>query len=219
MRAFVRSHAFIDHGVVPRLEFVPARLRRGLSSHQRFVLHALGEVVPEASRSSIAIVHGSTLAEVGTAVALATSDVASPARFATSVHNAAIGIFSIATDNRVGHVTLSAGGDTLIACFVEALGRLAEGAAEVAIVVADESDPRLLRDSDEAPFALAVLLSSESEGASHMLELLVDDVPTTALGVSRPSALHERFVARVGVDTVVSRSGRYPAVRLTARPR
>ena len=73
--------------------------------------------------------------------ALAEGDVLSPARFGMSVHNAILGVHSIANDNRRSLQALAASGDELAALFSEARGYLAEGEARVIAVFSDAPVP------------------------------------------------------------------------------
>ncbi len=65
----------------------------------------------------------------------------SPARFGMSVHNAILGVHSIASGNRRSLQALAASGDELAALFSEARGYLAEGAPRVIAVFSDAPVP------------------------------------------------------------------------------
>lgn len=62
----------------------------------------------------------------------------SPTEFSQSVHNAIVGLFSIALGNKLQSTVLAPGEDGLAPAFIEALGLLEEGAHEVLIVFYDE---------------------------------------------------------------------------------
>lgn len=161
------------------LASIPARLRRSTSLHQRIVLDLLARLLPPADRSSVTIVHGSTMAELETAVALASSDEPAPARFTTSVHSSATGIASIAYGNRQGHATLSAGADTLALCLLEAVGRLSEGSSDVVVVVADETSDAL-PSANARSFGLGLRLSRDPAAGARAIRLEPSESPGQA---------------------------------------
>lgn len=68
-------------------------------------------------------------------------DAVSPMGFSLAVHNAAVGVYSIARQDRTSSVSIAAGVDLAeLACF-EALGWIASGARRVVIVCCGEAVP------------------------------------------------------------------------------
>jgi hypothetical protein len=85
----------------------------------------------------------------------------SPTLFGLSVHNATGGLFSIARGDHAGSSALAAGSSSVEHAAIEASGLLADGAAEVLLVVYDRPLPALYaayQDCHEQPFAWAWLM-------------------------------------------------------------
>ena len=92
----------------------------------------------------------------------------SPADFTLSVHNALLGLLSIAANNRQGHTAISAGQATFASGFVEALACLVEYPRQpVVLMYFDEALPEPFDCFDETPdqpLALALTLGAEGSG-------------------------------------------------------
>jgi hypothetical protein len=86
----------------------------------------------------------------------------SPARFHNSVHNAAVGQISIATENRLYSTALSAGRDTFFAALIEAFGWLGVEGGEAVVAIAEESPISCLNPGrDYPPLAVALHLAAD----------------------------------------------------------
>jgi beta-ketoacyl synthase-like protein len=110
--------------------------------------------------------HGEALRSVELLTDLANAVPLSPTSFGLSVHNATAGLFSIARGDHANSIALSAGASGVEHAVIEACGLLAEGAAEVLLVVYDCPLPAIyasFQDCDEQPFAWAWLLQSARE--------------------------------------------------------
>lgn len=146
----------------PRCALIDSRLKRGSS---RFA-NMLGEVVEQAATSGGLDIHcvptfyGSSLGEIETMVVLLRmlyeeDGKLSPNRFKNSVHNAASGLVSIATQNTSFSTAIAGGSRSFEVTLLEAWAYLdAEGGSAI-VAVADDSPPEPL-DSLGSYEALAV---------------------------------------------------------------
>jgi hypothetical protein len=135
----------------PKAELLPAGQRRRCSLLTRMI----AEVVADLRTGGLAIaeapiVCGTGYGEIATTAALleqmhTEEGGLSPIRFAGSVHNTAIGQLSIAIEHRGVSTATSAGPQTLAMSLFEAIGLLAGGAPDVALVLADEPLPAPLQ--------------------------------------------------------------------------
>lgn len=85
----------------------------------------------------------------------------SPQSFSLSVHNATLGLYTIATGCHANVTALAGVNATASALLTEAMGLLADGAASVLVVACDEVLPDSYAgyaDEPQAPFAWAVEL-------------------------------------------------------------
>lgn len=166
--------------VVP--DFIPKMLQRRLSPLARAAFHALGGCVSPDDK--LPAVFSSAHGEVGGALqmlqTIQAGEEPSPTAFSLSVHNAIAGLYSIAYQNQQETTVLAPGAQGLLPAFLEALGMLQEGAAEVLVVLYDEPLPAGLPiapfDLDaDATCALAMRLSLQGEGTALRFGR-VDDV-------------------------------------------
>lgn len=126
----------------PSGQSLPAMLRRRLNGLGRAVCDMLAELDPEGTALLIhASRHGDGERTLELLYALAEGDTLSPARFGMSVHNAMLGVHSIASDNRRSLQALAASGDELAALFSEVRGYLADGAQRIIAVFSDAPVP------------------------------------------------------------------------------
>lgn len=105
--------------------------------------------------------HGEASRSVELLIDLAKELPLSPTMFGLSVHNATGGLFSIARGDHAGSSALAAGSSSVEHAAIEASGLLADGAAEVLLVVYDRPLPALyaaFQDCHEQPFAWAWLM-------------------------------------------------------------
>lgn len=105
--------------------------------------------------------HGETARSVDLLTDLAKGQPLSPTMFGLSVHNATGGLFSIARGDHAGSSALAAGPSSVEHAVIEACGLLADGAAEVLLVVYDRPLPAVYaayQDCHEQPFAWAWLM-------------------------------------------------------------
>ncbi len=145
----------------PPAASVPALLRRRLTPLGRAVCTLLGEMgaheqpdmpVLHASR------HGDGHRPLDMLDTLFEGEPLSPARFGLSVHNAVLGVYSIAFDNYASMAALSAAGEEFEALLSEARGYLAEGRDRVMLVLTDSPVPERYRIQTQAPQHPSALL-------------------------------------------------------------
>lgn len=86
----------------------------------------------------------------------------SPARFQSSVHNAAAGSISIATGNQRFSTCIAAGYATTAALLVEARALLADRGGDALVVMADEQLPGFFAGNERYEAAAAALVLSSS---------------------------------------------------------
>jgi len=114
--------------------------------------------------------HGECKRSVELLTDLAQGQPLSPTSFSLSVHNAAAGLFSIARQDQASHAAVAAGHGGVEHAVIEACGLLADGAAEVLLVVYDGFLPEIFdeyQDCTEQPFAWAWLMQSAQEADSE----------------------------------------------------
>lgn len=104
---------------------------------------------------------------------LSTREPVSPADFSLSVHNALVGLLSIARNNRAGHTAISAGADTFGYGVLEGATSLNDGSSEATMVVYfDEgvaSPYNEVADATETAVALAMLLRAPQGDSGDFL--------------------------------------------------
>ncbi|WP_129141167.1 beta-ketoacyl synthase chain length factor [Modicisalibacter coralii] len=142
---------------------VPAMLRRRLSNPGRAVCDMLADLDPEGTTILLhASRHGDGERTLEMLYSLAENAPLSPARFGLSVHNAVLGVHSIASGNRRSLQAISASGDEWAALLDEACGYLAEGAPRVIAVFSDAPVPARFAahaPPDRGSAAVAAVLS------------------------------------------------------------
>lgn len=142
----------------PSGKAVPAMLRRRLNLPGRAVSDMLDALDPEASRVLVhASRHGDGERTLQMLEALTDGQPVSPARFGLSVHNAILGVHSIASGNRRSQQALAASGAELAALFSEALGYLAAGESSVVVAFSDAPVPARFRGADTPGGELAAV--------------------------------------------------------------
>lgn len=143
---------------------VPAMLRRRLNGLGRAVCDMLAELDPHAQCVLLhASRHGDGERTLEMLYALAEGAPLSPARFGMSVHNAVLGVHSIANGNRRSLQAIAATGGEFSALLSEARGYLADGEAQVVAVFSDMAVPQrfsthVAEPTDTATVALRLSL-------------------------------------------------------------
>ncbi len=131
-----------------KAELVPTRQRRRASLLSKAFAEAFAETLETSTLepSEVASVFGSALGEAATMISLldqmwSETAMLSPMKFATSVHNAASGLISIATENRGFTTSLGADFDTPAMSLAEGLGLVLGENRPVIVCCGDEAPP------------------------------------------------------------------------------
>lgn len=129
--------------------------------------------------------HGEVARAVELLSALAQGEPLSPTAFGMAVHNASAGLFSIARADTANQLAVAAGAASLEAAVIEACGLLADGAAQVLLVLAECPLPvpfAAFEDCHEQPHAFAWLLQAEgSPGTAFSLTWRARDIDDALL--------------------------------------
>lgn len=113
--------------------------------------------------------HGECARSVELLQELASGSPLSPTSFSLSVHNANVGLFSIARGMHGNGIAVAAGASTVEHALIEACSLLADGAAQVLVVMADGPLPPAFdhfRDCDDQSFGWAWLIQAADEHAA-----------------------------------------------------
>jgi hypothetical protein len=162
------------------LDFVPPALRRRCSHFSKVslaVANAAMRRAPEGCppHTVFASIHGEGAITRDLLRELALGQQLSPMGFSLSVHNAASGLYSIATGNTAPSTAIAAGDDTFVMGLLEALMALrCNSAANVLLVCSDDLVPRdfLAEGSSQGvPYAFSLLLGSATPAGSVVLSL------------------------------------------------
>lgn len=157
-RAWARGEREIARDGEPRLEQMPAMLRRHAGRLGRMVCDVAYRVLDGAT--DIPVVLCSRYGEVGRSVdllsALARGTPLSPTSFGLSVHNAVGGLFAMSRHDTANCIAL-AGGDESAECgVIETCGLLSDGAERVLLLVGDCPLPEVYEGfADVEPVAFA----------------------------------------------------------------
>jgi predicted hotdog family 3-hydroxylacyl-ACP dehydratase len=162
-----------DPEVTSPRDVLPARARRGVSLVTRMLADVTRQAVERAgfAASSVRTVYASAFGETDAAVALLAMQhqgdgMLSPARFATSVHNTASGLVSIADGNRAFSTAIAGGPDTVAMGLLEAAALFHDEPMPLVVAFADEPVPAVLDARlGFRPLAVAFGLSERAEGA------------------------------------------------------
>ena len=163
----------------PAQPALPAPLRRRVSAIGQMAFRAVhGLPQTPHARFIFCSRHGEYRRTKALFEALAKREPTSPAEFSLSVHNALVGLLSIAWANDAGHTAVAAGVDSFGFGLLEAAACLAGGPQDaILLVYFDEPLPgeygELRRgDDDEASVALALLLTpAQGDGQDLILSL------------------------------------------------
>jgi hypothetical protein len=140
--------------------------------------------------------HGEASRSLELLIELARGQPLSPTTFGLSVHNATGGLFSIARADHASTSALAAGPSSVEHAVIEACGLLADGAAEVLLVVYDRALPPLyaeFEDCREQPFAWAWLMREPASDALSLSWSSAPDDRPAAMGSLSPGLEVLRF--------------------------
>lgn len=164
----------------PTGELLDKRNRRRASPMTRAVADAYGEALAASGleAETVASVFGSALGEASTMIALLDQmwreqSGLSPMRFATSVHNAAAGVVSIATHNRGFTTSLGADHDTPAMALLEGIALVRAHAVPVIVACADEASPEGIVEEGQGWTSLSVALALVPESLAKPEHVLL----------------------------------------------
>lgn len=109
----------------PEVSFLPIPMRKKLSAMNKIGMFLMHHTLNETQRTTIPIVMSSRFGEVNTMVELlnliADNQASSPISFSRSVHNATVGLYSIAAKNQSSNSAISAMENSFASGLLEAL--------------------------------------------------------------------------------------------------
>lgn len=156
------------HALTERLNesILPRMLRRRLNATGRAVCDA-ASVLDDGAGSPLihASRHGDVSSSLEMLQGLESGDPVSPSSFSMSVHNAVLGVYSIARQHRGPTQALGACGNEFEALITEAAGYLATGQHAVIAIFSEGEIPLPLQSHTESPpcpCVVALRLSSET---------------------------------------------------------
>lgn len=165
-----RANPLLPSGdTTPAAACLPPLLRRRALRLGRMALESLSNIAKTAPAESPVIFasrHGEVLRSQRLMAELITEGNVSPQSFSLSVHNATIGLHTIAQGCQANVTALAGGNATASALLIEAMGLLVDGAPSVLIVACDETLPdcySTYADEPQAPFAWAAELVAGEE--------------------------------------------------------
>ncbi|WP_020208019.1 beta-ketoacyl synthase chain length factor [Gilvimarinus chinensis] len=169
----------------PAASGVPAILRRRLTrwGRQAFeVAEQFGTDWPDSAPVIFSSRHGDTGRTFKLLQSLANNEPLSPNGFSLSVHNSALGLFSIIKKLQAPTVAMAGGRDTLACAWQEAVSWLRDGAEKVLLIHSEEPLASLYQgyaDEREMPAALAVVLATKPLTGSCPVELVCHPGPSS----------------------------------------
>ena len=161
----VRDSAALE----PAATLLPSRLARRASLLTRMSVEALEQAAAGAALDQVATVFVTAYGESQTLGALLdqlyAEGVLSPARFSSSVHSAAAGIFGIAAKNKAFSTTVAAGFEGVAMGLLESVALLEQRGGEVVAVFADEEPLAPFARAGLSPLATALRLVADRPAA------------------------------------------------------
>ena len=153
---WARGDRTIERVGEPALQQMPPMLRRHAGRLGRLACSPAYDTLGDLR--DVPVVFSARYGEVSRSVdlltALSAGEELSPTTFGLSVHNAVPGLFSMARKETANSISLSAGDDCAEYGVIEACGLLADGAAQVLLLVADCPLPQIYHEyEDTEPFA------------------------------------------------------------------
>lgn len=225
LEALVRGVPETEHED-PDASLIPRRQRRRASLLSKAFAHAYAQALEQAGLDGeqVASVFGSALGEAATMVALldqmwSAEAPLSPMRFATSVHNTASGMVSIATGNRGFTTSMGADFDTPAMALLEGIGLVHTTGRPVVVCCCDEAPPAGLvtgrrpwallavaiaigpaeTASTETSSRLSGLALEPGEWSPPEMDGAIDDNPAVGL-LDLARAIHAGHSGRVALD-------------------
>ncbi len=196
---FVGAVSTAEHET-PKAELIPLRQRRRGSTLSKAFADAYAEALSTSGvdAASVASVFGSAIGEASTMIGLldqmwGEAAMLSPMRFATSVHNAASGMISIATENRGITTAIGADYDTPAMALFEGVGLVLSTDECVVVCCGDEAPPQdlVLDGAGWTLMTAAVVLGPTSQAPASSPRLSDLSLSDSERSVLAPSATTE----------------------------
>lgn len=191
----------------PAASSVPALLRRRLTPLGRAVCTLLGDMGAH-ERAAMPVLHASRHGDghrpLDMLDTLFEGEPLSPARFGLSVHNAVLGVYSIAFDNHASMAALAAAGEEFEALLSEAQGYLAEGHESIMLILTDSPVPdryRIQTQAPKAPSAMLMELSLSPASGAVRLQAHSVDMPDDRMQIVTPPQLTDWLMGRCDLIT------------------
>ncbi|MEP7073205.1 MAG: beta-ketoacyl synthase chain length factor [Nitrosospira sp.] len=153
----------IEKGSEPSIKKMPSMLRRRAGHLGKMALEVAYQCLNE--QTDVPTVFCSRHGDVARAIDLLTElvqgNALSPTSFSMAVHNASVGLFSIARKDSTNHIALAGGRSTVEHGVIEACALLADGAPMVLLVACDFPLPSAFttfQDCNEQPYAWSWLM-------------------------------------------------------------
>lgn len=208
-RAWLPAGACPDPQAQPDVSYLPSLLRRRLDRGGRMALSTAWPCAEglDSVQSVFASRHGALDRTLELLIHLASREVLSPTTFSLSVHNSAVGLFSIARRDRGAATAMAAGSDSLTLALLEGANLITEGAAHVLVCYSDDLTPAPysdfgVEDASHRPFAVSLLLTPPDGAAAYrlsrsdttgsetpeaaLMRVLLDETQASVIGVDQP---------------------------------
>jgi hypothetical protein len=195
----------------PELTWVPAALRRRVSPLGRAALNVLATCQPPGHCPAVfASRYGDLDAVAGLLAQLHQEGTVSPMGFSLAVHNAAMGIYSIARADRTTTTSLAVNQDLAEAACCEAMGWLAAGEPQVLVVCCADPIPAPYQPTAGAePFRYAWACRLRAVNAGGLSVELSAGAPAAGEGIEFPSLRALSFLVGARGAELRSETGRY----------
>ena len=197
------------------LSWMAPTLRRRVSPAGRAALNVLATCHTESCPVVFASSYGDLAATAELLTQLHREETLSPIGFSLAVHNAVVGIYSIARKDRASSTSIASSSDLAELAFFEALGWIASGATSVLVVCCGEAVPSpYLPENDRHEFrhAWACRLRKVAEGGFSLSSSVEGEKfsdTSSWSAVESPSLRALAFLVGGQAKTMVSETGRY----------
>ena len=161
-----------DKESMPKVDFIPALLRRRLTGVEKIGLYLTNQLVPipPATRVVFASRFGEWQQTIDLISQFFKDHEMSPAGFSHSVHNAMPGVFSLLVKNRESYTSIAAGENTIESGLTEAFC----GKLPTLFIYAEEETPEFYRPKFSNPFGghgVAFILSDQPSPNAHKISI------------------------------------------------
>lgn len=196
------------------LSWMPSTLRRRVSPTGRAALNVLAACQTESCPVVFASSYGDLAATAELLAQLHREGSVSPMGFSLAVHNAVMGIYNIARQDRASSTSIAASSDLAELAFFEALGWMASGATRVIVVCCGDAVPAPYSPENgrhDFRHAWACRLCKMSEGGFSLSVVEGEELSDTSGWPLAESASLRALAFLVGgqARTLVSETGRY----------